>query len=256
MGCCCWLYRNPQVLGSAPGPVTGEVPAFAGGPEIGPYVAGLYPIVVCGRGGGTGASACPTTGRAGTRHSGCDGGSGGGLPYMVARHRSGCKRCKTGERGVKRCLTLITLLPNDVSRWSFSQGVSDCCVGLERGRSATRQPHPRRLLQDHLRCTGNLRSTSCYYYHVSTSKTPAGASPVYCKPSDTNNRNSPPTAHFPSIGDNTLVQLLCPKYRLHTNEAFPSFLCLRSTHIPFYTGNMTLDKAEEGPPSPRYPMSQ
>lgn len=110
MGCCCWLYRTPQVLGSAPGPVTGEVPAFAGGPEIGPYVAGLYPIVVCGRGGGTGASVFPTTGRAGTRHSGCDGGSGGGLPYMVTWHRSGCKRCKTGERRVKRCSALITLL--------------------------------------------------------------------------------------------------------------------------------------------------
>lgn len=204
MGCCCWLYRTPQVLGSAPGPVTGEVPAFAGGPEIGPYVAGIYPIVVCGRGGGAGTSACATTGRAGTRHSGCDGGSGGGLPYMVTWHRSGCKRCKTGERRVKRCSALIILLPNSVSRWSFSQGVL-AIAGL--GWSGTKCNPPASFSGLSAPPTSpgspamHCESTSCYYYHVSTSKTPAGESPVYCKSSDANNRKPPPTAHIPSIGD-------------------------------------------------------
>ena len=235
MGCCCWLYRTPQVLGSVPGPVTGEVPAFAGGPEIGPYVAGLYLIVVCGRGGGTGASVCPTTGRAGTRHSGCDGGSGGGLPYMVSWHRSGCKRCKTGERRVKRCSAVITLLSNGVSRWSFCQGVLAIAVfGLEWDEV---QPASLTLgtfcPTDFSRMMGSpamhCETTSCYYYHVSTSRTPERESPVYCPRMPVIEKPLRQLIFLVLVTPTPLVQVLCPKYRLHINYAFialASFLCL------------------------------
>ena len=73
-----WLNRTPHVVVSAPEPV-GDTP-WVWGFEIGPYVAGVY---VAGGGGGGGGP--PPGGRGGSRHSGCDGGSGRfDWPYMIA----------------------------------------------------------------------------------------------------------------------------------------------------------------------------
>ena len=114
---------------------------------------------------------------------------------------------------------------------------SDCCVWVGVGRSATRQPHPRDFLPHRLLQDDGLTSDALRIYFVLLLNTTSRRARLLGESLQFTASPRRPIIEKPLrqlillvlVTSTPVVQVLCPKYRLHINYAFitlASFLCL------------------------------